>query len=221
MQIVENNEIAMAFLAYTYGTNGIPIPTGKEYLVNLINEERIIEDIQRARKQADVVTVSLHFGNEYQRQPNEEQIALVQSLVRAGADVVLGSHPHVVQPYETIEVETTQGTPRTGIIIYSLGNFISNQGPDQGTAKYTDVGVIFRINVKKQMPEGTIELAIDDAIPTWVHKHWENGKRKYRILPIEEILEEKSDPILTTSHYDTLDAYFVEMKSHLDSRMKQ
>lgn len=219
IEIVENNGISMAFLAYTYGTNGIPIPENKPYLVNVIDEVQIMNDIQRARAKADVITVSLHFGQEYHRQPSEQQISLAHQLIRAGADIILGSHPHVVQPYEMIEVENDTGVPRKGVVIYSLGNFISNQGPDQGTAKYTDVGVIFSVNVKKHMPEETIEIDIDKAVPTWVHKYWENGKRQYRILPIEAVTVAKTDAILTQSQYALLDDYLEEMEVHLESLM--
>jgi poly-gamma-glutamate synthesis protein (capsule biosynthesis protein) len=215
--VVEKNEIAMAFLAYTYGTNGIPIPEDKPYLVNLIDEAKIKADIARARELADVVTVSLHFGNEYHRRPSEEQKRLSAELIAAGADIILGSHPHVVQPYEVIAATAEDGTPRQGIVIYSLGNFISNQGPEQGTAEYTDVGVIFSVQVKKHFPAGTIELAVDSAVPTWVHKYYDNGKRQYRILPIEETLAARNDPILTDRQYTMLDGYLQEMTRHLHS----
>lgn len=102
--IVEKNNISMAILAYSYGTNGIPIPKGKNYLVSLIDAKKITEDITKARKSGvDVVTVILHFGSEYQRQPNTTQKTLVKQLVDAGADIILGSHPHVVQPYQVFE----------------------------------------------------------------------------------------------------------------------
>lgn len=216
--VVEKNEIRMAFLAYTYGTNGIPIPEGKSYLVNLIDEEKIVSDIARARETgADLITVSMHFGNEYHRQPSDEQKRLARLLIESGADIILGSHPHVVQPYEFIEVEQSDGTPRKGIVIYSLGNFISNQGPDQGTAKYTDVGLIFGLTVKKHFPVGTLELGEVTTIPTWVHKYYEDGKRKYRILPIETIVTAQSDPILTEKHYTMLEDYLQEMNKHVQS----
>ncbi|HEY0829435.1 MAG TPA: CapA family protein, partial [Bacilli bacterium] len=126
--IVTKNEISMAILAYTYGTNGIPIPEGKDYLVSLIDEEKMIQDIARAREQGvDLVTIVLHFGLEYQRQPNEQQKQLVEHLIKAGADIILGSHPHVVQPYQFIDTVGIDGLMKRGLAIYSMGNFISNQ----------------------------------------------------------------------------------------------
>ncbi len=216
--IVEKQGISIAFLAYTYGTNGIPIPAGKDYLVNLIDEARIKQDIKQARDSgAELVTVSLHFGHEYHRQPSEEQKQLSQSLIRAGADIILGSHPHVVQPYEWISTENDEGDIRIGIVIYSLGNFISNQGPDQGTAKYTDVGVIFSLPITKQFPEEIVTLGEPETVSTWVHKYYENGKRKYRILPMEAVLANQNDTILQPYHYTMLEKYAAEMNSHLQS----
>jgi poly-gamma-glutamate synthesis protein (capsule biosynthesis protein) len=216
--IMEKNGIRMAFLAYTYGTNGIPVPEDKPYLVNLIDEERIVADIAKASQAgADVVTVSMHFGNEYQRQPSEEQKRLARRLIEAGADIVLGSHPHVVQPYEWVETSGADGTPRKGLVMYSLGNFISNQGPDQGTAKYTDVGVIFRVQVRKHMPEGVVEIGEVTAEPTWVHKYREGGRRQYRVLPIASVLKEQNDAILTDQHYRMLEDYLTEMTAHIQS----
>lgn len=116
--------ISVAFLAYTYGTNGLQVPRGKSYLVNLIDKERIASEMKRARKAgADAIVLSLHFGDEYMREPNALQKDLVQFAAKAGADVVLGHHPHVLQPVEWVE-----GNPghRT-LVVYSLGNFLSGQ----------------------------------------------------------------------------------------------
>lgn len=102
---VENvNGIKMAFLSYTYGTNGIPIPEGKEYLVNLIDEDLIAGDLKKAKEMADVVIVYLHFGEEYQRTPSEVQRKLAHFVLEKGADMVVASHPHVTQPSEWVEV---------------------------------------------------------------------------------------------------------------------
>lgn len=214
---LEKNEIKMAILAYTYGTNGIPIPDGKDYLVSLIDEPTMVKDIAAAREQgADVITIALHFGNEYQRQPNEYQQELARRLIQAGGDVILGSHPHVVQPYEFVEVEAEDGTQRKGIVIYSLGNFISNQDRSS-TNKPTDIGVILSLNIRKHFPEGGIELLEVKTMPTYVHRYYSKGKRNYRVLPMESILAAKSDSILGEQDYKKLESYLAEMKQHLQS----
>ncbi len=215
--MVEKNNIKMAILSYSYGTNGIPIPKGKNYLVNLIDEKKIVKDIGKAREQgADVITVCLHFGDEYQRQPNTQQKNLVDSLIKAGADIILGSHPHVVQPYKIFEVPGKNGKPRKAVAIYSMGNFISNQ-----TRKYTDIGVIFEVGIRKKFPENTVEIADVNAIPTWVHRYALNGKLNFRVLPIETVVSAKKDKILAKRDYPVLASYLREMKTHLNSMNTQ
>ncbi|MGL5507986.1 MAG: CapA family protein, partial [Microcoleaceae cyanobacterium] len=215
--MVEKAEIKMAILAYTYGTNGIPIPKGKNYLVSVINEPQIVKDILRARKQgADIVTVALHFGTEYQRQPNQEQKKLVSQLVKAGADIILGSHPHVVQPYEIFELAGEKGKKRKAVAIYSMGNFISGQ-----RGNYKDLGVIFQVNLEKQFPDKTVTITDVKTIPTWVQRYTDKGKMQYRVLPIAEVLEKRKDKFLTSADYSKLEKYLSSMESHLKPRELQ
>lgn len=218
VKIVTKHNIDMALLAYTYGTNGIPLPPDKPYLVNLIDEEQMRADIERAREAgADVITVMLHFGNEYARQPNDGQKQLAKQLISWGADIILGSHTHVIQPYEWVETEDDSGQSRRGLVIYSMGNFISNQGPEHDLPIYTDVGVIFKIQIKKHFPEEEIELGVVESIPTWVHKYRDATKRHYRILPLEEVVRDQDDKWLTEQDYKMLNAYLEEMTAHLRS----
>lgn len=214
--ILEKQQIKMAILAYTYGTNGIPIPPGRDYLVALINEAKIIADIAKAKQQgADLVTVMLHFGTEYQRQPNPEQQQLVANLIKAGADIILGSHPHVVQPYEVLELTGASGS-RKGAVIYSMGNFISNQ---RGQTK--DLGVIFQVKVRKNFPEQTVEITDIKALPTWVHRYTASGSYQFRVLPLQAALAAhlaaQSDPLLTPSDYAQMQADLEAMNRHLTS----
>ncbi len=212
--IVEHHNISMAILAYTYGTNGIPIPKGKDYLVALIDRDKIIQDIQKARQQfgADLVTVALHFGTEYQRQPDAKQKQLVQNLVDAGADIILGSHPHVVQPYEIFEKTEEWGKVNKAVAIYSMGNFISNQ-----RGNYKDLGVIFSVKIRKYFPDETIEIVEVEAIPTWVHRYRSQGKYQFRILPLEQVVTQKNDPLLPSQKYPVLERYLTSMNRHIHS----
>lgn len=211
--LINRNNISMAIMAYTFGTNGIPIPRGKNYLVSLINEQKIVKDIAKARKLgSDVVTIYLHFGEEYQRQPNAEQKKLVKTLIKAGADIILGDHPHVVQPYQVFKLQGKNGKPRTGVVIYSLGNFISYQ-----LGNYKDLGVIFGVNIRKRFPEKTIEITKVEAIPTWTHNYKLNNKLNFRVLPIEAVVTKKNDPLLPAAKYPILKKQLREMKSHLKS----
>lgn len=211
--MVKKNDINMAILAYTYGTNGIPIPKGKGYLVSLINEGKIINDIARARKQgADVVTVALHFGNEYQRQPDARQKQLVERLIKAGADIILGNHPHVVQPYQVFRVKGKDGKLKTRTAIYSLGNFIANQN-----GKYRNLGVIFSVKVRKNFPQKTVEIAEVEALPTAIDKYTLNNKLNFRVLPLSATLSRKEVPFLSSQERLILKDQLFEMKSHVKS----
>ena len=131
--------IQVAFLGYTYGTNGIPLPSGKEYAVNLFNTDymttlstpdtqRLEADLAAARAlDTDLIAVMIHWGVEYQTTQNSYQEELADLLIANGADLVLGGHSHVPQPIETRTVTAADGTQRTGFVCYSLGNFISSQ----------------------------------------------------------------------------------------------
>jgi len=198
--IVEQNDIYMGLLSYTYGTNGIPIPEGKEYIVNLIDKEKIIQDIKELREAgADAVTVALHFGNEYQTQPTEEQKTLSRELIAAGATIIAGSHPHVLQPYEVVETVDDKGNATQGLIIYSMGNFISNQ---RGESK--DYGAVFKVNLRKHYETGQIELTNIEVTPTWVHRYKPDQNYRYEVLPVAETIEKKDHKRLKISDYTTL-----------------
>lgn len=145
------NDIIFSFLSYTYGTNGVPTPVGKDYLVNRIDKELIKSDLQHAADHSEVVVLNLHFGDEYQPLPNNYQKDIAQFAAENGADIILGHHPHVLQPPEWIE--TSDG--RRVFVIYSLGNFLSgqNQIPRQ-------IGTIFSIEVEKKVGPDSSELTL-------------------------------------------------------------
>ncbi|WP_314579410.1 CapA family protein [Enterococcus gilvus] len=115
--------VKVGLISYTFGLNGIPLPEGKEYLVNLIDEEQIKKDMQTLNAQSDIQLVSMHWGEEYQVVPDDEQTRLAQVLSDAGADVIIGGHPHVIQPMDYVTGESGNQT----LVMYSLGNFISSQ----------------------------------------------------------------------------------------------
>lgn len=148
--VVERNGIRFALLNYTESTNGIPTPRGT--WVNRIDTAAMRTDLQRACATADCTVVIIHWGNEYQREPSREQRRLAQFLRRHGADLVVGSHPHVVQPFE---VDSTGG------VFYSLGNFVSNQ-----RRRHTDGGLMARLTVVLEH-DGRLHWAAD-AVPVWV-----------------------------------------------------
>jgi poly-gamma-glutamate capsule biosynthesis protein CapA/YwtB (metallophosphatase superfamily) len=183
VRIININGIDFAFLSYSYGTNGNPIPKGKSYLINLIDEELIEKDIQSAKgKNADCIIVYFHFGEEYQREPNSFQKNIVQKTIGFGADMIIGSHPHVIQP---IQIFPSLGKIDSVLVAYSLGNFISNQ-----RWRYSDAGVILRVEVSKNILTDSVYLAKVEFIPTYVFKgNTENGK-EYIIFPSQIVRSE-------------------------------
>ena len=126
--IKDVNGIKIAFLAYTYGTNGIPVPKGKEYCINLIDKDLIKSQLESAKElNPDIICVSMHWGIEYKIQQNSEQEELADFLFENGVDIILGSHPHVLEPMEKRTITLDDGTTKDGFVIYSLGNFMSAQ----------------------------------------------------------------------------------------------
>jgi poly-gamma-glutamate capsule biosynthesis protein CapA/YwtB (metallophosphatase superfamily) len=176
LRILDKNGIKLAFLSYSYGTNGIPVPDGKDFLVNLINRDIMKEEIHRAKKEADVVVMSIHWGNEYQRIPTAEQKDLATFLANEGVDIIFGSHPHVLQPMEWIKNPDGRKT----FVIYSLGNFISGQVRD-----YKDIGGLATVDITKHVSEkgNTIELANPVFYPTYVSSQ---NEKTYRVVPLEK-----------------------------------
>ncbi|NBI07946.1 CapA family protein, partial [Senegalia massiliensis] len=208
----EKNDITLSFLSYTYGLNGNDSRLNSNELdnmVNLIDEDKMQEDIKKAKNVSDKVVVFIHWGNEYSREPSESQMELADKMFEWGADIILGSHPHVIQRSEIIKKNG-----ENKFIIYSMGNFISNQRretlPNTRNNIYTEDGVIVNIDFKKDLE--TNEVIIEDIryIPTWVHKYPENGKDEYRILPIADFIDDNTLSKATierlkNSHKQTMD----------------
>ncbi|ASS76160.1 capsular biosynthesis protein [Tumebacillus algifaecis] len=177
IRVVEKNGIKFAILSYTYGTNGIPVPEGKDYLINLIDPVKMKAAVREAKGMADVVIMNLHTGNEYQRLPSDEQKELVREMTKEGVDIVLGHHPHVLQPVEWID----NGDGRKSFVIYSLGNFISGQDEI-----YREIGGILELEVEKvtKGDEKTITLKNPAFLPVWTHKrNW----RQYKVIPLADV----------------------------------
>ncbi|MBT2684916.1 CapA family protein [Bacillus sp. ISL-37] len=176
LRILNKNGINVSYLSYTYGTNGIPVPIGKDHLVNLIDREAMKAEIHRAKAESDVVVMSIHWGNEYQRFPTTEQEDLAQFLVDEGVDIIFGHHPHVLQPMDWLTA--TDG--RKALVVYSLGNFLSGQMWD-----YKDIGGLATVEITKTItPEGNeIVLNNPEFIPTFVSS---SRQRNYQVVPLQE-----------------------------------
>lgn len=177
VRIFEINSITIAFLAYSENTNGLPIPKGKDFAINLIDEELIKNDIVKAReKNVDVVLVHLHFGQEYLREPDDYQKQIVNKIIEYGADIIIGGHPHVIQPFNFFK--TNNAELDSGFVAYSLGNFVSNQ-----RWRYSDAGLILNIQISKNILTDSIYIREVNYLPTWVFKGETEKGREYVILP--------------------------------------
>ncbi|NTW32074.1 MAG: CapA family protein [Bacteroidetes bacterium] len=167
----------LAILNYTYGTNSIE--TTPPAIVNIIDTNIMKADLKiAADSMPDAVIAIMHWGVEYQREPNYEQKDIAKFLFKNGVDVIVGSHPHVVQPIEFYNF-SFENKPKTGLVIWSLGNFISNQ-----REQYRDGGIFVKFDVAKNIYTGKIKIDNVFYIPFWVYK--QAAPVKYYLLPISK-----------------------------------
>ena len=178
--ILDKNNISVGILNYTYGTNGIPIPSPT--IVNLLDTLQIKNDIIKAKKyKLDKLITFVHWGDEYARLPNKAQKSMAQFLFKNGVDIIIGSHSHTLQPMEILSDKTAISDK---LLFYSLGNYISNQ-----RKRYTDGGAMVRFTLKKNNKGQTL-LTNAGYYLTWVHIYNKNGKKKYEILPCANVEKE-------------------------------
>lgn len=152
-RIFQVENVSIGLLGYTYGTNGHETPEGKDYLVNRIEKTRIVKEVEDLKRKVDFVVVSIHWGAEYNLEANDSQKLLARSIASAGADVIFGHHPHVIQPYELILSERDHQTH----VFYSIGNFFSGQKDE-----YTNVGGIAKIEILKKNVNGTQVVTLEN-----------------------------------------------------------
>lgn len=182
--IKDVNGIKIAFLAFTYGTNGIPIQKNKNFSVNLIDEKLILEQINLAKNEdPDLICVSMHWGIEYQKKQNTEQERLAELLFQNGVDIILGSHPHVLQPMEKRKITLTDGTTKDCFVVYSLGNFMSGQ-----TKENTRNSIILNINITKNGETGETILEDINYIPIYMYKSATGKTQRYKVIDIEKTI---------------------------------
>ncbi len=175
--------LRFALLAYAYGTNGLPVPHGM--MVNLIDTTVIARDLAAVREgQTDCVIVSYHWGEEYRSEPTRAQRRLAEWTRERGADLIIGGHPHVVEPVEAHY--NADSTAVTGATYYSLGNFVSNQ-----RRRHTDGGIVAEITLTR-IDTPAIDSAATAKSPViyapgwrlaWVQTFWRDGARRYEVLP--------------------------------------
>lgn len=207
--VMEKNGIRFSVLAYTYSTNGIELPAGKEWLVNPIDSNLIQSDISAARSAgAEIVIVFYHFGNEYERRPSDYQKAYAGWAIEQGADIILGSHPHVVQPAGYFKAKNA--AVDSGFIAWSMGNFISNQRDN-----FTDDGLIIQLTIEKNTHSGKLRISNAGYTPTWVYKGTDDRLKKHVIYPAKGILPD----FLSDAYWKEMDQSVIntaEMMENID-----
>lgn len=166
----------LAFLNYTYGTNGIALP--QPYMVDLLEEDRVVRDLQRARAQADFVIVAPHWGTEYTHSVSDEQEYWTQIFLENGVDLVLGTHPHVIQPVEWVE----DGDGHRMLVYYSLGNFINFTSDSGDGVRQRAVGAMAQVTLTV---EGD-ELVIDSYGVTPLISHMVEGTGNPTVYPLAD-----------------------------------
>jgi len=210
--VKEVNGIKIAFLAFTYGTNEIPIPSNKPFAVNLINDNFILEQISLAKAQSpDLICVSMHWGYEFHTTQSAEQERLANLLFTNGVDVIFGSHPHVLQPMEKKTITLEDGSTKDCFVIYSLGNFMSGQ-----TKANTRNSIILNIDFTKKGK--TEKTHIDDVsyIPIYMYKSASGATHRYKVIDIEKTLANYDNGVDTSigkSMYSTLQTELAKIKN--------
>lgn len=214
--LVKNvNGINIAFLAFTYGTNGIAVPKDKSFCINLINKDLILKQINSAKeKNVDIICVNMHWGIEYQTSPNSEQKELANFLFENGVDIILGSHPHVLQQMEKREIELPDSTSKDGFVIYSLGNFCSAQ-KDVGTKD----SIILNLQITKHGDNQNISIDKVDFVPIYCNDKGNNVKNRYQLIDLKKSIsdfETKNEKNATYNTYKTA-LQRIEKIIHIDN----
>ena len=212
------NGIKIAFLAYTYGTNGITVPKDKSYCVNLIDKDLIKEHISLAKSQnVDVICVSMHWGTEYRLTPTSNQEDLADFLFENGVDIILGSHPHVLEPMEKRTVTLEDGTTKDGFVIYSLGNFVSGQ-----IYANTKSTVILDIQITKDS-DGKISIDSVNYTPVYLYDAGSSSKSRtrYTLMDVEKSIEdyENGNSNISKSLYNTLKSELEKIKKNVGNEI--
>lgn len=193
IQIRSANNITYTMLNYTYGTNGIKVPNGKEYLVNIWpvtgsnpttdtnyqNYKEIVKnDINKIRDKVDLLLVAMHWGVEYQTTPNSYQRDMAQYLSSLGVDIIIGTHPHVIEPIEWID---------DTLVIYSLGNFISAH---EVVNMDNRVGLMSSIDITKTIKEDETTITLSNLENELLYTYYTKNYQDFKVIPFSNLTEE-------------------------------
>ena len=208
ISVIKCKKLKLAMLNYTYGLNGIELPSDKQYLVDVFDEDKAREDIKKAKELADVVIAVMHVGVEYDMDVDEETQQWVDIFLEEGVDIVIGSHPHVVRTMETLTGEDGHKM----LVYYSLGNFTSTQNDLPSL-----LGAMAKITIRKDMKTGEIQIPEHEFVPLLMYYDRENPAAAiYKLEDYPDDLIEKHSVYqanpgkFSKEYYETL---FEEIKS--------
>lgn len=204
--LIEKYGFKIALINYTYGTNGIAVPSPTH--VNLINYEALKADITAAKSSnPDKIIMYIHWGKEYQHEPNKYQNDVATFCYKNGVDYIIGSHPHVVQK----SVWTKDSIDnKEQFITYSMGNFVSNQ-----RKRYTDGGQMIKIILEKNGSE--ISIKESGYFLTWVYTPVIDGKKHFHILPCAKY-ELQPEHFITPEHFEKMKLFISDSRNLLNSQ---
>ncbi len=178
IRVINIKGIKVAVLNYTYGTNGAYPSAKNKWMLNVADSALVHDDVVHARAtNADLVLVFYHWGIENKADPVAKQDSMFHWAADAGADLVIGSHPHVIEPVAFFKTATNAKLD-SGIVVWSLGNFLSNQ-----YWRYTDAGVILTLSLQKNITTGKISLEQTGYFPTWVYRSYNPALVQHVVLP--------------------------------------
>lgn len=205
--------VKIAFINYTYGTNGISVPSGKEFCVNLIDKNLIKKQIDQSKSEgADMIVACMHWGTEYKTSANSEQKELADYLFKNGVDIILGNHPHVLEPMEKKTITLDDGTTKDVFVVYALGNFTADQKDE-----ITRDSAILNLNITKNV-DGKISINKVDYVPIYMYKNSNAKSHKFKILDIEKSIakyEAGDTSSISPAVYNNLKTQLEKIKSIL------
>lgn len=193
--------VKIAFINYTYGTNGIPVPSDKPYCLNLIDKNLISKQIKQAKEQnVDMIVACMHWGTEYKTSANDEQKELADFLFKSGVDIILGNHPHVLEPMEKKTITLDDGSTKDVFVVYALGNFTADQ-----RAEITRDSAILNLDITKDS-DGKILINKVSYVPIYMYKNSAAKVHKFKILDIEKSIAnyDSGDTSIGSSVYSNL-----------------
>lgn len=207
------NGIRIAMLNYTYGTNGIKQTSPN--IVNYIDKPTILKDIAAAKAmRADVIIANMHWGYEYKLMPNKEQKELANFLIANGVKIVIGNHPHVVQP---IDIRYNENEEIDAVIIYSLGNFVSGMKLVNTTG-----GMMANVSISKEKDK---KVTIEDCSYSlvWVHKTKDKhgNFNFFELLPTEKYEDDKGKEYLGEENYKLMKSFSETAKKTVEAYWNQ